>query len=183
VKGSLASDFLPQPAFSEVHSIDVSAPAGVILNCIDSYDPFASGWPRLAITLRDLPAWLFDRAGGEPFGKHTFLPLGRRGENEIAFGLAGRFWRPDLGLTRCGDVSEFAAWAEPGTAKLVISFLVTGDAASVTLTTETRIACFGSAARQKMALYWIAIRPVSGAMRLTMLRAIKRQAEAHDKLD
>lgn len=46
------------------------------------------------------------------------------------------------------------------------------------LSTETRIQYFGPAARHKFRLYWFFIGPFSGAIRVGLLRGIRRRAEA-----
>ncbi len=46
------------------------------------------------------------------------------------------------------------------------------------LTTETRVRCLGGAARRRFRLYWALISPFSGAIRLMLLRGVRRRAEA-----
>jgi hypothetical protein len=45
------------------------------------------------------------------------------------------------------------------------------------VSTETRIVYFGRAARHRFRLYWTFIRPFSGAIRIGLLRGIRRRAE------
>jgi hypothetical protein len=46
------------------------------------------------------------------------------------------------------------------------------------LSTETRVACGDAASRAKFRVYWTFVRPFSGLIRIVMLRAVRRAAEA-----
>jgi hypothetical protein len=46
------------------------------------------------------------------------------------------------------------------------------------LSTETRVACYGNAARRKFLLYWRVVEPFSGLIRWSLLRGVRRAAEA-----
>jgi hypothetical protein len=75
--------------------------------------------------------------------------------------LTGQFWR----LRGRG--------AEPP-ATAVVDFRVLPGA----LTTETRVHVPDAASRRKFARYWRVVRPFSGLIRVVVLRAAKRRAEA-----
>lgn len=45
------------------------------------------------------------------------------------------------------------------------------------LSTETRVLCFGDAARRKFLLYWRVVEPFSGVIRWSLLRGVRRAAE------
>jgi hypothetical protein len=45
------------------------------------------------------------------------------------------------------------------------------------LTTETRVQCFGFAARRRFRLYWAFVGPFSGLLRRSLLGGVKRGAE------
>jgi hypothetical protein len=45
------------------------------------------------------------------------------------------------------------------------------------VTTETRVLSFGPSARRKFRLYWGVIGPFSGAIRVGLLRGVRRRAE------
>lgn len=94
------------------------------------------------------------------------------------FGLAGRFWRPDGDLRRIVDRAAFEAFAEDGCVKAAWNLAIASErAGGCELTTETRIQSFGAAARRRFRLYWFFVRPFSGALRRSLLRGVKRQAE------
>jgi hypothetical protein len=77
----------------------------------------------------------------------------------IVLDLRGDFWRLRGGGESC---------------EAVIDFRVQGRG----LTTETRVHVADPAARRKFGRYWRVIRPFSGLIRILMLRAAKRKAEA-----
>jgi hypothetical protein len=64
-------------------------------------------------------------------------------------------------------------------ARAVWNFMVLPQGESGTfLSTETRVTCGDTASRFKFRLYWLVIQPFSGLIRVIMLRAIRRTAEA-----
>jgi hypothetical protein len=79
----------------------------------------------------------------------------------IILGLRGQFWRLR------GQGPEAAATA-------VVEFRAQPGA----LTTETRVHVPDPASRRKFVRYWRVVRPFSGVIRLLVLRAAKRRAEA-----
>lgn len=98
---------------------------------------------------------------------------------ELVFGLAGRFWRPDGGLERLAGPEDFRAFAKEGSVKAAWNLRVAEAGPGRTrLTTETRVRCLGPAARRKFRLYWALIRPFSGLIRRRMLAGVKRRAVA-----
>jgi hypothetical protein len=175
---SLLMKYLPEHHFAERHSIDIEGDAESVLAVACRFkltDDPQIGW---FVRLRELPArWSGRTTAAAPFGMETFTLL-ERTQAEVAYGLIGRFWRPDLGLEEVADCDAFMANGRPGMAKLVMVFEAASLRADVTrLTTQTRIFCPDGAARRKMGLYWLVIRPVSGLMRRRMLGLIKARAE------
>ena len=100
---------------------------------------------------------------------------------ELVFGIAGKFWRYDGGLRRLADRQAFLDFAEEGFVKAAWNLRIDDERAEVCrLSTETRIAYFGPAARRKFRLYWTFIGPFSGAIRTGILRGVRRRAEESD---
>lgn len=83
---------------------------------------------------------------------------------------------PDSGLVRIAP-EEFRGFDEPGYAKGVLTFIVEEQGSGSLLATETRVACTDASALRKFSLYWRAIGPFSGLIRLLMLYEVKRTAE------
>jgi hypothetical protein len=96
---------------------------------------------------------------------------------EIAFGLAGRFWRPSGGLRHLADAAAFERFAEDGCVKAAWNLRVerAGEDASE-FETETRIQYFGAAARRKFRVYWTLVGPLSGLLRRALLSQVDQLA-------
>src|SRR5262249_6257033 len=125
------------------------------------------------------------RAGTLPerIERFGFVRLSETPGEEIVFGVAGRFWRPDGDLRRFADAREFVAFAEEGGVKGAWNLRVAGGGEGgggslvTRLSTETRIQAFGESARRKFRIYWSLIAPFSGMIRRSLLRGVARRAE------
>jgi hypothetical protein len=169
-------DFLPVYEFSERHSLAIDAPGERIDEALR------------AVSIADIPVaralwWLrqLGRPHGDaarPFvgGELPGVVLEDVREAGVVLGLTGQFWRvrgsrhPDRPTT----ADEFLAYSRPDTCKAVIDFRV-GHAS---LSTETRVHVGDPVARRKFRRYWLVIRPFSGLIRILLLRAARRRAEA-----
>jgi hypothetical protein len=105
--------------------------------------------------------------------KIGFVKLGERPGGEIVVGAIGRFWSPTRNRPR--ETDDFAAFDEPGYAKAAMNFTVRPDGDGSRITTETRIVGTDAAAARKFRRYWVLIRPGSGAIRRSWLKAIRRR--------
>jgi hypothetical protein len=110
-------------------------------------------------------------------GGRGFLEIARIPEQEIVLAIAGRFWLPHAPVLRDWKAEEFTALAPDGAAKAAGNFYLTVEASTTRLSTETRVLCFGRAARMQFRLYWFAIGLFSGWIRKEMLEAVKRKCE------
>jgi hypothetical protein len=169
-------DFLPAYEFSERHSLAIDAPTSRIDAALRE------------ISISDIPVaralwWL--RRLGRPYGNAATPFVG--GElpgvvledapgQGIILGLTGQFWRlrGDADPARPTTADEFLAYARPDACKAVIDFRVSHNG----LSTETRVHVEDRAARERFRRYWLAIRPFSGLIRILLLRAARRRAEA-----
>jgi len=110
----------------------------------------------------------------ERLERFAFTLLEEKPGEELVFGLVGKFWRPDGGLTRVSR-EEFAAFAEPGFAKAAWNLrLESSPDGACVLSTETLVLCLGKDARRKFLLYWRLIEPFSGLIRRSLLRGVRR---------
>jgi len=121
------------------------------------------------------------RTGGtiaERLQRFGFTKLAEVPGEELVFGLAGRFWRPDGGLERLAGPEEFRAFSKEGCVKAAWNLRVveTGPGTS-RLTTETRVLGLGGGARRRFRLYWAFVGPFSGMIRRMLLRGVRRSAE------
>jgi hypothetical protein len=168
-------DFLPAYEFSERHALAIDAPPARIDAALRS------------VSMADLPVaralWWLRRLGGrygdstKPFvgGELPGIVLDDVPEQGIVLGLTGQFWGlrgGDRDRPRTAD--EFAAYDRADTCKAVIDFRI----ASGRLSTETRVHVADRDARRKFRRYWLLVRPFSGLIRLLLLRAARRRAEA-----
>jgi len=94
------------------------------------------------------------------------------GENTLV--LVGKPWSPK-GATRPFD--DFVAFAEPGYAKMAMDLRVFPDGDGARLETETRVYLTDALAKRRFRAYWLVIRPFSGLVRRSWLRAAKKRAE------
>ena len=104
-----------------------------------------------------------------------FVELGELPGEEIVVGAIGRFWSPTGNRPVATD--DFATFAEPGYAKAAMNFTVKPERGGSRITTETRIAGTDEASTRKFRLYWLLIRPGSGAIRRSWLKAIRRRLD------
>ena len=181
----VASRYLPTYQFSERHAIaSIRAPAAVILEAMKNYDDRQDKILDALLTVREWPSRAAAALGRKNalhararFGLNDFFLL-EENDREIAFGLIGRFWKPDYGLLPISSAADFQAYQQPGVAKLVMSFSVAPNGAdNWSLTTETRIGCPDTKSRLSFLPYWVLIRLASGWIRNRMLSQVKRTAE------
>jgi hypothetical protein len=192
----LLDRFLPEYDVSKRHSIEIPAPRERVFEALSRYDLGSSLVTRALLRLRGY-GWRRRRAAegqaaslSERLVRFGFTLLAETPGEELVFGLAGRFWRPDGGL-RPVPAAEFESFTEPGFAKaawnlrvgnLLGSGLHLPHAGSglhlphCELSTETRVLCFGEATRRKFLVYWRLIEPFSGAIRWSLLRGVRRRA-------
>lgn len=152
--------YLPAYEFRTRHEITVDADAA-------RADSALRG-----VTWGDVPlvrALVFARGLGRPRSSGRVLSvLARRatvvedvpGEG-VVLSLTGQFWR--------------LRWRGPEPpATALVAFRATDGG----LATETRVHVPDPTSRRKFALYWLVVRPFSGLIRVQVLRAAKRRAEA-----
>ena len=110
------------------------------------------------------------------FGIANFTFLGRDGDRELAYGLAGRFWQSGYGLVAVADAAAFSALDPSGIAKLVMNFTAEAEDSGTRLTTRTRVWCGDDATRRSLHPYWLLIRPASGLIRRRLLKRVHNAA-------
>jgi hypothetical protein len=183
----LLDTFAPDPDVFEVHAIDVAAPPDAVYRALWTVDfgnsPIISG----LLALRSLPSLIRTRG---PLRDRTltlrtimdagFGRLAEEPDRELVLGVSGRFWRVTGNLEPFSR-EAFSEAVPAGMARGVWNFMVVprGERGTV-LSTETRVTCGDRASWFKFRLYWVIIRPFSGLIRIIMLRAIRRTAEAYD---
>ena len=164
-----AADALPAYHHRERHSIFVDASVDRAFAAAREAQLDDVPLVRLLFRVRGLrsaprgPIWDALLAEGfQPVGDDTVV-------------LVGRPWSPSAGRRKPED---FAAFAEPGYAKMAMDLRARPDRGGSRLETETRIFLTNGSARRRFAAYWFVIRPFSGLVRRSWLKAAKRRAEA-----
>jgi len=181
----LIEKYLPVFHFIERHRLLVTAAPVDLLDAVTLAGTIDDPWVSRAVRIRELPGRLLaalgrgnaleDRAA---FGLNDFTLLGRDSDREIAFGLAGQFWKIDYGLVTVHGPDEFEVLSAIGVPKLELNFSVeSADAGHVWLCTETRIFCNDRKSFFRFLPYWWMIRPVSGLMRRRLLLRIRNAAD------
>jgi hypothetical protein len=179
----LINRYLPQYQFAEEHSRFIPASPARALDVLSHPDVVDDPVARKLIALRELPNRLAGNLGfastlkdRPAFGLANFTPLGRDGDHELAFGLAGRFWQSDYGLVTAADAQAFAALDPTGIAKLVMNFTAEAEGTGTRLTTRTRVYCGDPATQRSFRPYWLLIRPASGLIRQRILKRAHQAA-------
>jgi hypothetical protein len=182
----LIESFAPNPDAAEIHTIEIAASHEAVYRTLWSADLGGSPVIKALLVLRSLPVMiLHPKRRPQPSRKVTLHALletgfGRLAEEpgrEIVLGITGRFWRP-VGNILPFNQEHFQGSVPPGLARAVWNFLVQEVSPERTLlSTETRIVCGDTASRRKFRVYWALIKPFSGLIRRSMLRAVRRACE------
>ena len=104
-----------------------------------------------------------------------FMHLAERPNEEFVYGAIGRFWSP--AGNRPIAAEDFEAFSTPGYAKAALNFAVRSERDGSRITTETRVLGTDPGASRRFRVYWLLIRPGSGAIRRSWLKAIRRRLE------
>ena len=180
----LLDDVLPQYDVAKRHRISIRATRDRVFDAAVRYDFRSSRVTQVLMALRGYGTRMRRAHAEAPgmlpasLGRFGFTPLAETPGEELVFGLVGQFWLPSGGLCPV-TAAEFGEFHEPGFAKAAWNLLCrpTDDPAVTELSTETRVLCYGEAARRKFLLYWIVVERFSGLIRRSLLRSVKQAAE------
>ncbi len=173
-KAMLIDEFLPRYHVRERHAVDIGAPVETVDLVLRSVDLGASPVIRSLFRLRGLPRSALTLDGLLQMG---FALLGDIPQQELVFGLVGRFWTLAGDIQRI-DAESFETFDRKGYAKAAWNFTLSpGTRGTTRLATETRVYCLDDGSRKRFRLYWLIIGPFSGSIRKEMLRIVKREAE------
>ena len=183
----LIDSFLPDPQFSETHSIEIAANPETVYRALWTTDFGASWIVKGLLRLRTLPALILHPATRRSRANTAitlrsiinagFGVLHEEPSREIVLGVTGPFWRP-VGNVLPFNAEDFRGPVRPGLARAVWNFSVAAiDNERTILSTETRIICGDAASRRKFRAYWLLVRPFSGLIRHLMLRSVRRDCE------
>ncbi len=170
----LIDEFCPTYHVMERHEISVRAPVEKVYSVLRSFTMTDSPVVRWLFRLRGLP---YDAVTLDAMLKFGFVLLAEIPNQELVFGLAGRFWALKGGIERL-DTNTFKQFEKEGCAKAVGNFALCQQTDGITsVVTETRVYCIGNSSRRYFRLYWALIGPFSAWIRREWLRLIKRRAE------
>lgn len=164
----LLDEALPHWHFRERHQIEVDAPPDRVFAALREATFAEMPLARVLFRARGLRA-----ANARPLFEQLptgFVVLAEEPGRELVVGGLGQPWKP---LGGRAPRSDFASFDEPGYAKMAMNFRLDGS----TLWTETRVWVTDAASRRKFLAYWLVVRPGSGLIRRSWLRAIKTRAE------
>lgn len=120
---------------------------------------------------RDEP--LFDQllSGG-------FVVLAEDPGAEVVLGTIGQFWDLAGGISpKIDDATGFRDFDDPGFAKAAINFRFQAQGRRTRVETATRVLATDRESRRKLLRYWRVIRPGSGLIRRSILRAVRRRVK------
>jgi hypothetical protein len=162
-------DVLPVYHHVERHTIRVAADPDRALAAAREASLDEVPLVRLLFRLRGL------RAGRRGPIWDALLAEGFQAVGDDTVVLVGRPWSPKGGTRR---VEDFVGFAEPGYAKMAMDLRAVPDEDGSRLETETRVYLTDASARRRFRAYWLVVRPFSGLVRRSWLKAAKRRAEA-----
>lgn len=186
----LLDRIMPEYEFGSKHRIVVNAPPGRTLEAAERATPGEMPLVRLLFALKSLPATL-TRKRGLPTRRASpllgqmlasgFVPLAREPGLEVVAGVVAAPWKVGGSPVPISDIEEFVAFDEPGYMKGAMNFCAVPRGGRTELRTETRVLTTDPASQRAFRRYWRIIRPGSGLIRRSWMRAAKRRTE-HDAL-
>ena len=181
---SVLDRFMPEHEVRERHATRVAAPAEITFRAARRVSFQDSVVARALLALRALPGRIL---GGPPVRTtrrpvlDEVLALGWRPLAEtsdyLVMGAVTQPWKSEVRF-RGLPPEEFAAFCEPGYAKIVWTFEVapTGPASSI-FATETRVVTTDPWSRERFRRYWAFLSPGILLIRHAMLRLVRTEAE------
>jgi hypothetical protein len=184
----LLDSYLAEYDVAEVHACIVNGDVKTTWEAIRNADLSSIPVVHSLLVLRSLPGRLRAINSGQaapappPFSlgdmpRVGFQLLGER-PAEIAFGFVGKPWKVGAEQPLAIGRDDFAAFSDPGYAKVAFSIRAKPYGTHRTLiTTETRTATTDAATRRRFAAYWKLISPFSALIRRLILRQVTSHVE------
>lgn len=181
---TLIDSFLPEYDVEETHRITIRAAPAEVYRELLRLDLSQVSLFRWLFALRALPARLRGRHAPEAFDfdglkQLGFVELARVADREITLGIMGKFWSL-VPRFESFAADEFREKRAVGAAKAAWTFQCVAAAGGATqLTTQTRVKLGSS--RVAVALfrgYWLFVRPLSGLIRMALLRHVRARVES-----
>ena len=182
---SLLDRFMPEYDIVERHQISIEAPPSVVLDAARHVDLNDSLLIRAIVKLR---AVAMGARAMEPERPHGLIAettamgwrvLAEAVGSEIVVGAATQPWRADV-VFQPLEPESFVRFAEADHVKIAWTLRVDSAFPHGTIfRTETRACATDQAARAKFLRYWKRVRPGVVAIRWSLLRLLRKEAEAN----
>lgn len=171
-----------------MYAVEIDAPMEKVYRTIFRSQFMDSMVFKVLMRLRELPAKLigkgvefFPKEAGklnEIVEKTAFTLLGKRDNEEMVFGLIGRFWDViNTDPRKAKGLEDFKAFQHPEYGKAVMNFYLEPSGNGTKLSTETRIFFSNERYLKLFKIYWFFISYLSGLTRRIFLKKIKADAE------
>lgn len=178
--------YLPQYHFAERHSITVDATPEEVYEAFWQLDMAESKVIKALLKMRGTYGLLSaGKSNKQPSLRLSikdminsgFILLEKVENTEVVMGFGGRFWHPSGGIVSYASAEDFVSFEKNGYCKSAWNFYIEQEKGDkLRLSTETRIFCYGCGAKIPFSIYWAAIKPFSGWIRLEILKLIKKTA-------
>jgi hypothetical protein len=151
--------WLPQPAIRTRHRREADAPPPRLWDAAGALRIDATG-PLGRLVRWRIPGLDDGVTFRELFGAAPFTVLAE-GERWSVSGLVGRIWTLRRDYPHVGDAAAFAAWAQPGTVRVLFAHWVeeTGADGRATLVSEARVAPVDRGAALRLRALWTLVGP------------------------
>ena len=176
--------FMPAYEVRELHETRVTAPADVTYASALALDLERSALVHAIFRGRELLMGAAPARQAEQGFLQEILAVGwgvlaDEPGHAMVFGAVTQPWHADVKF-RAIPADEFAAFGEPGYAKIAWTFWVDPlDAAASTFHTETRVMTTDAASRARFRLYWAIFSPGIRLIRHEILRLVREDAAHH----
>jgi len=176
--------FIPAPRLRETDHVDVRATLGRAWQATRNLDAARAPAIRALFALRTLPARL---SGGHAdtqrmrieditSSMHGFRVLDERPGTSIAIGAIGKVWQPDIEYADLATAIDFAAFAEPGWAKVAWELRCEPLGQQVTrIILELRVSATDEQSWQRFRRYFTIVGPFSHFIRRQVLAMLARE--------
>ncbi len=182
---TLLDELMPNDEHFEVHDIWLDASPDEAYRALLTLRGDEIRLLRPLMALRELPARLVGRTVGgdrnapvlESLVAGGFVKLAEEPGREIVLGVVGRFWKltGNAPVRSVHDRQTFTAFNQQGYAKAAMNLLVRAEGRGSRLITETRIDTTDPTAARSFRRYWRWVRPGSGLIRRSWLKAVQRR--------
>jgi hypothetical protein len=183
VRSSRLDELLPAPDVRERFTVDVRAPAALVMDVATHFDLQSPRVVRAIIRLREMLLGTAAAAPRQPQGlleetrAQGWELLAEEPDRLIVCGAVCQPWKADVVFTPL-PAEAFAAYADPGQVKIAWTLEAEPLGGERTrFTHETRAAATDAASRARFRRYWRWARFGVIAIRLVLMPAVRREAE------